>query len=495
VIVAALAASLLSAAGAHAVLAAGADQPPLMATVGNTTTGQPMAPGFVGVSLEYKALHLYTGRDPRVVNPVLVQLLRQLAPGQSPVLRIGGDSTDATWWPLRGVIPPGGISYGLTPGWLRTTRALAQTLGARLILGINLAGGRPTLAAAEARAILQGVGRSYVDALEIGNEPDLYGVFAWYRDRRGGVWFSRGHRYGLGAFIRDFSRWRAALPAVPIAGPALAELTWLSGLPQFLASEPGLGMVTLHRYPLRGCVNDPTSPAYASIANLLSDSSSSGVAQAVAPYVAVARARGVPFRIDEMNSASCSGRRTVSDTFASALWVLDTLFNLASVGADGVNLHTLPGAGYELFTFTHASPGWQAFVHPEYYGMLMFAGAFPAGAQLLPVTAPSGPVKVWATRAPDSTTRVVLINKDVSSSYAVQLQMPGLVGNATLEWLQAPSASATSGVTLGGQTFGPQTGSGLLAGPGQLDQASALLGSYSLELPPASAVLLTQPSG
>jgi hypothetical protein len=89
----------------------------------------------------------------------------------------------------------------------------------------------------------------------------------------------------------------------------------------------------------------------------------------------------------------------------------------------------------------------------------------------------------------------VLINKDVSSSYAVQLQTPGLVGNATLEWLQAPSASATSGVTLGGQTFGPQTGSGLLAGPGQLDQASALLGSYSLELPPASAVLLTQPSG
>jgi hypothetical protein len=494
-IVAALAALLLSAAGAQARIATQPDQSPLTATVGNTPIGQPIAPGFVGVSLEYKALHFYTGRDPRAVNPVLVQLLRQLAPGQAPVLRIGGDSTDATWWPLRGVIPPGGVTYGLTPGWLRTTRALAQALGARLIMGINLAAGRSALAAAEARALLEGIGRGSIDAFEIGNEPDLYGQFAWYRDRRGGVWFARRHSYDPSALIRDFSRWRAALPAVPIAGPALAELSWLGGLPQFLGSEPGLGMLTLHRYPLRGCINDPTSSAYASIPNLLSDSSSSGLAQAVAPYVAIAHARGVQFRIDEMNSASCSGRRSVSDTFASALWVLDTLFNLASIGVDGVNVHTLPGAGYELFTFTHSSAGWQAFVHPEYYGMLMFAQAFPTGAQLLPVAEPSGPVKVWATRATDGTTRVVLINKDTSSSYPVQLQTPGLAGSATLQWLQAPTASATTGVTLSGRTFGAQTASGLLHGPGQPDQASAPLGSYALELPPASAVLLTQQGG
>ena len=55
-----------------------------------------------------------------------------------------------------------------------------------------------------------------------------------------------------------------------------------------------------------------------------------------------------------MNSASVhAGKRGVSDTFASALWVLDTLFNLAAVGVDGVNVHTLPGAAYELFTFRY----------------------------------------------------------------------------------------------------------------------------------------------
>ena len=41
-----------------------------------------MPPGFVGVSFEYRAMHVYTGRDPSAVNPVLVQLLKALAPGQ-----------------------------------------------------------------------------------------------------------------------------------------------------------------------------------------------------------------------------------------------------------------------------------------------------------------------------------------------------------------------------------------------------------------------------
>ena len=72
--------------------------------------------------------------------------------------------------------------------------------------------------------------------------------------------------------------------------------------------------------------------------------------------------------------------RGVSDTFASALWMLDTLFNMASVGVDGVNIHTLPGAALRAVHVQSArTAGWQAFVHPEYYAMLMFAEAFPPG--------------------------------------------------------------------------------------------------------------------
>ena len=474
---------------------AGADQPALAVLVGGTPSGQPMAPGFVGVSFEYKAMHLYTGRDPRTVNPVLVALLRALAPGQPPVVRVGGLSTDATWWPTRGVIPPGGITYGLTKGWLRTTQALARALGARLIMGINLASDQPALAAAEARAIVQGIGARYIEALEIGNEADVYGQFAWYRDRRGRVVFARGRQYDLAAFVKDFSRWRAALPSVPLAGPAFAELGWMSGLGGFLSTEPQLSLVTLHRYPLRACINDPTSPSFASITNLLTDQASFGLAAEVAPFVTVAHDHRMPFRLDELNSAACKGRRGVSDTFASALWVLDTLFNLAYVGVDGVNIHTLPGAPYEPFTFTQRAGAWQAFVHPMYYGLLMFAQAFPPGAQLLPVggaPAASGPVKVWATLAPDGTTRVVMINRDPSNAATVQLQLPGAQSTASVQLLTAPSLGAKSGVTLGGETFGTRTLTGTLPGSPTTTPLDPQAGVYAVQLPAASALMLTR---
>ncbi len=210
--------------------------------------------------------------------------------------------------------------------------------------------------------------------------------------------------------------------------------------------------------------------------------------------MALAHARGLEFRVDELNSAAlahCLGRTGVSDTFASALWMLDTLFSMASVGVDGVNIHSLPGAAYQLFTFSRDATGSRAFVHPDYYGMLLFAQAFPAGAQLLAVHAPAGPVKVWATRDPAGRTRVAMINKD-SRPHRVELQLPPALGQAELEWLRAPRVAATDGVTLGGQTFGPETSTGLLAGVPAVHPVSQLLGWYSIQVPAYSAALLTR---
>ncbi len=486
-LVAALGFGLPGAVAAHADV--------LSATVGSTPSGQPMAPGFVGVSFEYRALHLYTGRDPRAVDPALVGLLAGLAPGQSPVIRIGGDSTDGSWWPIRGTIPQGGIYYPITKGWLRTTQALAADLNAKLILGINLAAGRPAIAAAEGRALTDGIGSRYIDALEIGNEPDLYSVFPWYRDRRGHTYRARGHGYDLSAYTKQFTQWSHALPNLPLAGPATSGPSWMGGLGRFISTEPRLKLVTYHRYPLRACVTDPTNPSYPSIPNLLADSSSAGLAAPLAAYTKVAHAHGLPFRVAEMNSASCQGAKGVSDTFASALWALDTMFNFAAVGVDGVNVHMLPGSDYELFTVSHSSAGaWQAFVHPEYYGLLMFAQAFPPGAQLLPVTAPAGPTKVWATQGPDGTIRVTAINQDTTAEHDVAVQIPGTTTGGTLEALQAPGISATSGVTLGGQTFGAETTTGTLPAPATTPVVPAA-STYTIPLPPGSATMLTIPGG
>lgn len=479
--------------GASTTPVSDVDPTTVYATVNPVPFGNPLPAGFLGVSLEYSALEAYTGANPTSLDPVFVQLLRNLAPaaGRPLVLRIGGNSTDTTWWPVRGVSPPAGVSYALTPGWLTAARALAGDVGAQLILGVNLAAGRPRLAAAEANALLSGIGPKFIAALEVGNEPDVYGVFPWYAGAHGPV-HARPAGYDLKAFSGEFQRWAAALPAAPLAGPAVAELPWLAGLPALVRAAPRLRIATLHRYALQGCVNNPSSPSYPSVANLLSDRASAGLAGGLWPYVAMAHGQGLKFRVDELNSAAsagCLGQTSVTDTFASALWMLDTLFDMAAAGVDGVNVHTLPGAGYELFTMSRGSGGgWQAFVHPDYYGMLMFAQAFPTGAHLEAVNAPTGPVKVWATLAPDGRTRVALINKD-SRPHRVELQLPPGIRPAELESLRAPSPAATVGVTLGGQTFGSETSTGTL-GSAQVQRVPQLLGSYSIDLAADSAALL-----
>ncbi len=487
------AAVLLAAIGVGAWrLAAGTatSDGPTPVIVGSDPVGRPIPSGFVGLSLEFPAVTGYAGPDPAAINPLFVQLVRNLTPGQRPVLRIGGDSTDSTWWPVPGVTPPPGVSHALTAGWLSTTRALAAALGARLILGVNLAAGDPRIAAAEARAFLQGIGPNYIEALEIGNEPDLYGRDPWYRAAGAGAVFSRPRSYSLSAFIDQFTRWRLALPDYPLAGPAFAWLGWMNDLERFVTAEPAVTVVTFHRYPLRRCNQSADSPLYGSIPNLLSDFSSSGLARPVAAYAAVAHAHGLSFRVDELNSISCHGRAGVSDTFASALWALNTLFSFARSGVDGVNIHTFPGAAYQLFAFQQAGGHWTATVEPEYYGLQMFAQAAPPGSRLLATQTPGGPVKTWATISPDGTTRVVLINDDASRARTVTVRPPSTAGVAAFESLLAPGPAARTGATLDGQSYGAQTHTGRLATPSRRYLLSNG-GRYVVDMPAASAAMLT----
>jgi hypothetical protein len=477
-----------------AVAAAPVFADPISATVTAKPIGQPLPNGFLGTSIEYRAIRQYTGRDPGAIDPVLINLLQAMAPGQRPVVRIGGNSTDATWWPIHGMAPPRGVSYALNNGWLATTRAFAADLGAKLILGINLKARRTAIAAAEGRAMLKGIGKRYIQDLEIGNEPDLYGVFPYFRDRRGHLHRARSRHYSLQDYTHEFTRWSKVLPHLPLAGPAVSGPNWMGRLGNFIAAEKNLRIATYHRYPLRACVTDPSAKGYPSIPSLLADSSASGLARGVTHFTSVAHAQHRSFRLTELNSASCEGLAGVSDTFASALWALDTLFNMEGAGVDGVNLHMLPGSHYELFSTSQTSGGqWQAFVHPEYYGLLMFAQAFPVGAQRLKVGTPGGPVKVWATQDGAGNIRVTVINKDTTNAHSVVVSVPGPARTASLETLQAPSASSTSGVALGGQTFGAQTSTGTLPGPPQTTPVEPGPGGYTIQIPAASASLITVP--
>src|SRR5438270_559790 len=88
---------------------------------------------FLGLSLEYRAVEAYAGADPKAIDPVFEQLVRNLSPGQRPWLRIGGDSADWTWWPLADMSRPPGVTFSIDRSWIEVARALAQALDARML--------------------------------------------------------------------------------------------------------------------------------------------------------------------------------------------------------------------------------------------------------------------------------------------------------------------------------------------------------------------------
>jgi hypothetical protein len=453
-------------------------------TVTSTPTGSAIPSGFLGISTEVQDLEAYAGTNPRSVNPAFLALLGAIAPGQRPVLRIGGDSTDWSWYPVPGHPTPKGVTYTIKSRWLQVARATAQDLNGKLIVGVNLEADSTSDAVGEADAMVHTIGRSYIDALEIGNEPELYHHFAWYHTRSGRQVLGRPASWSLPIYRAEFSTFANAMPRVPIAGPVSGIGLWLDQLGTFLNDEPKVSVVTMHAYPLKHC----TPSHVVTIPEVLANSASDGFVSEVTPYVRIAQAHHKPIRIDEVNAISCGGTAGVSDSFASALWMENTLFGLAHTGVGGVNVHMTPGAINAILNPVRGA----ITVQPEYYAMIMFAQAAPPGSHIVRLRADlPADEQAWATRDASATTRVVLINKSGSAATDTALRVPGAAGAATVEALRARSLASTEGVTLGGQTFGRATTSGELADAEQQTTVLPVDGRYRVRLPAASVELLT----
>lgn len=469
--------------------------PPVDVQISHTAVGRPIAPGFLGFSFEYKAVREYTGSNPAAINPVLIQLIRDLNPKQSPVLRVGGNSADQTWLPARGVKVNPSINFTITPSWLATTRALAERTGGKLILDLNLKLNSAPEIVAEAHAFETGIGASNIKALEIGNEPELYRITPfYYRAPNHTPVFPRPKKFNRAAYVKEMAGFAKLLTGIPLAGPATGNYNWLTRVPKLFKVEPKLKVVTYHRYPLIRCFSKPGDAGYPSIPNLLKPVAARGLLAGAGPYIAFAHQHGATFRLDELNSVACKGQPGVSDTFASALWMLDTLFAVARSGADGVNIHTLPEAIYHPFTFQQMDGRWEASVFPEYYGMLLFTEAAPPGSRLLSVPTPADPdIRVRAAVTPTGLIHVVLINDSLTTDQTIALQSPTGAGKtAIVERLNAPGgATATSGVTLAGQSFGDETTTGTLSGKFQADHLTPTNGRYTISLPASSAAMVS----
>jgi Glycosyl hydrolase family 79 C-terminal beta domain len=478
---------------------------------------------FSGFSIEYSDLKNFTGqratgstfneilKSPGF-NPIFTQLLKNLATYKNgwPMVRVGGNSTDESWWNPTLLPRPLGIKHDITNDTLDNLAGSTPTNGSRLILGLNLGQNNPAQAKEFAQAALAGLPSGKIYLFEVGNEPDIFASHSYYSDpSTGQTVFVRPAGYSFTNYLGEFDTFATALQGlaqpVSVGGPVFTTSAygWMQYLPSFLSTQaPRLRAVTYHRYPLSACNwSTPGSPTDPTLANLLADKSAKSVAQGVAPFIIQAKSYGKPLRISEINSVSCGGKAGVSNSFASALWATDVMFNFAQVGAVGVNFHSGTGAPYTPFRFlvrpvrTGTGDNWGSVftptVNPLYYGMLLFNQATANSAQLLPVnTNALGNIKVWATLDAQKVVRVVLLNKDTVLGGKARIQLSSLRTIGTLTRLRAPTVDATGGVTLAGQTF-DGTVDGLPIGPYTSEQVMPQNGSYSLDLPPASAAMLT----
>ncbi len=418
------------------------------------SAGQPTATvprSFLGLSMEYWSVPSFQ-HPPGVFDRVL-SLIR--VPGDGPViLRIGGDSADRTFWDPSAARPARSL-FGVTPAWFRALRSVIRRTGARVIIDLNLVTGSASLAAELAREAEVALPPGSIAGFEVGNEPDIYDHRYWARaiSAAGADADALPATLSASTYIYEFHAYQSALsqiaPDVPLIGPVVANpnrnLSWIS---TFLAGpHEGLGIVSVHRYPYSACARK-SSRSYPTIARVLSENASTGVARSVEPAVRLAHRAGLPLRLTELNSVTCGGIPGVSNTFATALWAPDALFELLRAHVDGVNIHVRQNAINAAFLL--GSRGLQA--RPLLYGMALFARSLGPGAQLIAAhvqARPSLHFKAWAVRLRGAVLHVVLIDKG-PHPVRVDLRVPG-VGPAQVERLLAPSVRSRWNVTLDGQ--------------------------------------------
>jgi hypothetical protein len=442
---------------------------------------------FFGLSTEYWSLPLYE-RHLSLFEQAL-SLLRVHGDGPQ-ILRIGGDSADHTFWDPRPKRMPWWV-FRLTPVWVNRTAALVREGRVRLILDLNLITGSSKVAALWARAAESRLPRRSIVGFEVGNEPDIYAHWFWLasigRTEQAADLLPRALSAAI--YSRDFYSYARMLgriaPGVPLAGPALAnpqrDARWLARL--IHSRHTGLGIVSAHRYPFSACV-PRGARSYPTIARLLSDRASAGLARSVRNAVWLTHRAGLKFRLTEMNSVTCGGLRGVSDTFATALWAPDTLFELLRAGVDGVNVHLRANTINAPFALTPA--GFVA--RPLMYGLLLFTRMLGHDARLVRLrlrAMASLRLKAWAVEVKPRLLHVLLIDKGRRSA-RVLLRVPGR-GPALVQRLVAPSAAAGSGVSLAGQQLDR---TGLWTGTRVVQAVPRTRRGYEVTMPRMSAAMV-----
>ena len=444
-------------AGALLVAAQSASAATSVITISPTTTGTSLTGASAGLSFEADDLTL-----PGFASGDLAAYLDTLSP--SSVIRVGGNTVDETFWTSTGAAAPSWSIGTITPADLTALGTLAKASGWKVILGVNLKEYNPASAANEAQYAQRDLGSS-LEAIEIGNEPDLYSQY----------------ESDPAQFPTDFQSYvtaiEASAPGVPIEGDDLAGAPNSSFQSAFISSQqklasPEINELTSHYYPLTAstCGGSPT------VAELLGTSVRDAESDEAAEAVAAAAKLGVPAVLDEGNSVVCEGQAGVSNVYAAALWEIDDQLVMARDGVVGDYMHGTVeecGSAKPLYmyytplcapTAADATEGLLA-AQPEYYGLAALRDV--GTGQFLNLSNPVwADVRAYAVEHTNGTMTVVLDDVDnpsTTGSTTVQLDLGATFSHASQVAMTASGGlTATSGITLGGQTV---QSNGTLAAP------------------------------
>jgi hypothetical protein len=478
---------------------------------------------FLGLSTEFTTLPLVEQHQ-----VLWERVLGEVANGGGiPVLplRLGGDSAEHVRF--EAVAAP--WAFSPTKKLVDDTADAISGSKLQVIIDINTVSSTQQEAAGWMKGLwnrLYNVRGGSIVGFEIGNEPDIYSQGAWRRgigiegnapDNPAGVQpADLPKEITATSFAKTVQAYasalHAAVPQVPVIAPALAEATdnlgWIKTL---LRHRPkNLKVISAHVYPYSACAN-PGDAKYPTIQKILSQNATAGMARTVAPAIRVAHKAGLSLRLTEINSVTCGGLEGVSNTFATALWAPDALFELMRAGVEGVQLHARVTSINRPFSFDRQ--GLQT--RPLLYGLMLFKRMLVPGSRLVPVQLRTGSrslhLKAWAVREDETgaagndpsewtavgegtplihhALKVLVLNKGGRSAL-INLHLP-TSSPAFVERLLAPSASSTSGVTLEGQQLNHQA-----EWQGKLKLQTlkpTRSGSYVLRVGGESAALLAVP--
>ncbi|KAG9590897.1 glycoside hydrolase family 79 protein, partial [Aureobasidium melanogenum] len=260
-----------------------------------------------------------------------------------------------------------------------------------------------------------------------------------------------------------------------------------------LTEHDKIGTYAVHLYPQSTC---DTARWYRLSLDLLSNHSVlwHNVSQYV-PQVAAADKAGIPLVFGETNSASCSGRSGISDTFGAALWSVDYVLLAATIGMPKVYFHLGANAEYSSFVplpYEHRNESLQAGIRSLFYGHYFMAHVLASEKRQQIAQIPTantsdfGGYAIYSAsnRHHEELDKVVLIDLQIwngtqglsnpstlsttDSTYRSSGQRSVREVSMTTCWLtstrlgvirlQAPGTNAKSEISVSGLSFDPQTG-------------------------------------